>query len=92
MTAWDESSKKAHWRKRPDKSQPFFSVFNIETTHESQVWVREKQPLLVNPKDVMVPPFYPDDSVSRKTMARFLTNVMVMDQQQILDRGTRVGW
>jgi arylsulfatase A-like enzyme len=81
VTAWDESSKKAHWRKRPDKSQPFFSVFNIETTHESQVWVREKQPLLVNPKDVMVPPFYPDDSVSRKTMARFLSNVMVMDQQ-----------
>jgi N-sulfoglucosamine sulfohydrolase len=29
----------------------------------------------------MVPPYYPDDSVSRKTMARFLTNVMVMDQQ-----------
>jgi arylsulfatase A-like enzyme len=81
VTAWDESSKKAHWRKRPSKSQPFFSVFNIETTHESQVWAREKQPLLVDPKDVLVPPYYPDDSVSRKTIARFLSNVMVMDQQ-----------
>lgn len=81
VTAWDESSKRAHWRKRPSKSQPFFSVFNIETTHESQVWAREKQPLLVNPKDVLVPPYYPDDSVSRKTIARFLSNVMVMDQQ-----------
>ena len=81
VTAWDESSKRAHWRKRPSKSQPFFSVFNIETTHESQVWAREKQPLLVDPKDVLVPPYYPDDSVSRKTIARFLSNVMVMDQQ-----------
>jgi N-sulfoglucosamine sulfohydrolase len=81
VTAWDESSKKAHWRKRPSKSQPFFSVFNIETTHESQVWAREKQPLLVDPKDVLVPPYYPDDSISRKTIARFLSNVMVMDQQ-----------
>jgi arylsulfatase A-like enzyme len=80
-TMWDESSKKAHWRNRKDKSQPFFSIFNIEVTHESQVWARDKEPLLVNPKDVEVPPYYPDDSVSRKVIARFLSNVMVMDQK-----------
>ncbi len=80
-TMWDESSKKAHWRNRTDKSQPFFSVFNLEVTHESQVWLRDKEPLLVNPKDVEVPPYYPDDSISRHVIARFLTNVMVMDKQ-----------
>ena len=32
---WDESGKDAHWRKRPDSAQPFFSVFNHEVTHES---------------------------------------------------------
>jgi arylsulfatase A-like enzyme len=81
VTAWDESSNKGHWRNRPDKNQPFFSVFNLETTHESQVWVRDKEPLLVDPKTVEVPRYYPDDSVSRHVIARFLSNVMVMDKQ-----------
>lgn len=81
LTAWDESSTKAHWRNRKDKSQPFFAVFNLFVTHESQVWARDKEPLLVNPKDVEVPPYYPDDSISRHVIARFLTNVMMMDKQ-----------
>jgi len=80
-TMWDESSNKAHWRNRKDKSQPFFSIFNFVTTHESQVWQRDKEPLLVNPEDIEVPPYYPDDSISRKVIARFLTNVMLMDKQ-----------
>jgi N-sulfoglucosamine sulfohydrolase len=80
-TMWDESSNKAHWKNRKDKNQPFFAIFNLGVTHESQVWVRDKQPLLVNPKDVEVPPYYPDDSVSRRVLARFLSNVMEMDKQ-----------
>jgi len=36
-TAWDESSPYAHWRNRP-KDQPFFSVFNFDITHESQIF------------------------------------------------------
>ena len=36
-TAWDESSSYAHWRNRPD-DKPFFSVFNFDVTHESQVF------------------------------------------------------
>ena len=34
VTAWDESSKYAHWRNRGE-NQPFFSVFNFTETHES---------------------------------------------------------
>lgn len=34
ITAWDESSKYAHWRNRAD-GQPFFSIFNFGQTHES---------------------------------------------------------
>lgn len=37
-TAWDESSSEAHWRSRRDPDQPFFSVFNFTTTHESRIW------------------------------------------------------
>ncbi|MDB4292591.1 sulfatase [Maribacter sp.] len=33
-TAWDESSRYAHWRNR-DKDQPFFSIINFTDTHES---------------------------------------------------------
>jgi len=38
VTAWDESSSQAHWRNRRDPDQPFFSVFNFTTTHESRIW------------------------------------------------------
>src|SRR5262245_35786788 len=34
--AWDESSKKAHWRNRKP-GQRFFSVFNLLISHESQI-------------------------------------------------------
>lgn len=80
-TAWDESSTKAHWRNRPDKSQPFFAIFNFTVTHESQVWSRAKEPLLVKPEDVEVPPYYPDIPEVRLDIARHLSNAMVMDQQ-----------
>ena len=53
----------------------------LERAHESQVWARDKESLLVNPKDVEVPPYYPDDSISRHVIARFLSNVMTMDKQ-----------
>ncbi|AWB65607.1 sulfatase [Saccharobesus litoralis] len=33
-TAWHENGVYAHWRNRPSE-QPFFSVFNFTTTHES---------------------------------------------------------
>lgn len=81
VTVWNESSSKAHWRNRKDKNQPFFSIFNLMVTHESMVWGRNKEPLLVNPDEVEVPPYYPNDSLTRHTMARFLSNVMVMDKQ-----------
>ncbi len=38
FTIWDDLGRTAHWRNRPDKSQPFFSVFNLEVTHESQIF------------------------------------------------------
>ena len=80
-TVWDESSTKAHWRNRKDPQQPFFSIFNITTTHESQVWMRSKEPLLVDPADVVVPPYYPDVEEVRTDIARHLSNVMIMDKQ-----------
>lgn len=37
VTAWDENSPYAYWGGRAE-DQPFFSIFNFEITHESQVF------------------------------------------------------
>lgn len=78
FTAWNESSNKAHWRNRP-KDKPFFSVFNIEVTHESRIWMRKDEPLRVDPQKIQLPPYYPESPVIRKDMARYYDNIMVMD-------------
>ena len=79
ITAWDESSDKAHWRNRPDPEQPFFSIFNIMMTHESKVWMNAEMPLLVDPKDIEVPPYYPDTEIVRNDMAIHYSNIIRMD-------------
>jgi arylsulfatase A-like enzyme len=80
VTAWDESSKNAHWKNRPD-GKPFFSIFNLGVTHESQLWLRDSLPLDVDPAKVMVPPYYPDNAETRRAIARNLSNVIEMDKQ-----------
>ena len=80
VTAWDENNSKAHWRNTP-KDQPFFSVFNIGTTHESQLWKNSNLPLTVNPNDVSVPPYLPDNEATRNTIARHYSNVELMDAE-----------
>ena len=64
FTIWDDLGPNAHWRNRADKSQPFFSVFNLEVTHESQIFpsspARKGKPLVTDPAKIQVPPYYPD--------------------------------
>ncbi|HIE29033.1 TPA: sulfatase [Candidatus Poribacteria bacterium] len=78
VTAWDESSNKAHYRNRPDKNQPFFAVFNLTMTHESQNWL---EPEVTDPATVEVPPYYPDTMVVRKDIARLYDNIAAMDKR-----------
>jgi len=80
FTAWDESSKKAHWRSRPP-NMPFFSVINLTTTHESRCWPREGQKPIHDPSKVMVPPYYPDTPIVRENLARYYDNITKMDKQ-----------
>ena len=81
VTAWDENSNKAHWRNRPNKGTPFFSVFNIEVTHESRLWVNEDLPLTVDPNTVKVPPYLPDNAATRESVARHYSNMELMDAE-----------
>jgi arylsulfatase A-like enzyme len=85
FTIWDEVSDKAHWRNRADKAQPFFSVFNIVVTHESQIFpsspARKGKPLVTDPAKIKVPPYYPDTPAVREEMARMYDNIADMDGQ-----------
>jgi len=88
-TVWDDSSNTAHWRNRPDKSQPFFAVFNIMVTHESQVRVPDEQykkntarlkpEQFHDPAKAVLPPYYPDTPLVRKDWARYHDNITAMD-------------
>lgn len=79
ISAWDEQGNKAHWRNAP-KDQPFFSIFNLNITHESQVWKNTSSPLLVSTESILVPPYYPDNAIIRHDMAVMYSNVSKMDQ------------
>jgi len=89
-TAWNESSNKAHWRNR-QAGQPFFSVFNLTTTHEGQVRTSEaafaKHMARVPAEQrhdlakVTVPPFYPDTPIIRRDLARYHDLITALDLQ-----------
>lgn len=79
VTVWDESSGRAHWRNRAE-GQPFFAVFNFGGTHESRAFPDAKrQPEVVAPEDVPIPPFYPDTPAVRDGLARTYNNIAAMD-------------
>ncbi len=81
VTAWDDSSRTAHWRNRgPD--QPFFSVFNFNITHESQVWAQAGNPLRVSEDlQVPIPPYLPDTAVAQRDVRQVYSNIVAMDEQ-----------
>jgi arylsulfatase A-like enzyme len=85
FTIWDDLGNRAHWRNRPDPAQPFFAVFNLEVTHESQIFpsspARKGKPVVTNPAGIEVPPYYPDSPVVRDELARMYDNIADMDGQ-----------
>ena len=90
-TIWDESSHEAHWRNRPD-NKPFFSVFNFETTHQSQIFGDDETFLnkygrqlsddeRTKAEDIILPPYFFDSPQVRKLWARYYDLVRIMDRQ-----------
>ena len=87
-TLWDETSRKAHWKNRP-KGKPFFSVFNITVTHESQLspdriaeYIDRKEipeNPRVDPEQIELPPYHPDVPDVRKDWARLHDLITLMD-------------
>ena len=89
---WDSRGGNAHWRQRAP-GQPFFSVFNLMTTHQSRtsVWTHEQFEQEVGstleaherhaPEKVPLPPYYPDTPEVRRSMARYYDCITAMDKQ-----------
>jgi arylsulfatase A-like enzyme len=78
--AWHECGKQAHWNKRPEPQQPFFSVFNHEVSHESCLFP-ENEPAAFDPAKMRIPPYQPDTPEMRADWARYYTRVEKMDGQ-----------
>ncbi len=74
---WDASSPSAHWRNRP-VGKPFFSVFNLQQTHESQI---RKRPYTSKHAvdDAPVPPYHPDTAEVRLDWAQYYDRITEMD-------------
>ncbi len=80
---WDDSSKKADWRNRPDPAQPFFHMQSHAESHESSLHFKEAtfqtEKTTHDPAEVVLPPFFPDTPLFRYTRARYLDKMQVID-------------
>lgn len=86
---WDESSGKAHWRKRKEEDQPFFAVFNYTGCHESGIASTSKydnvtkglpESHLHDADRLTLPPYYPDTPVVREDWKRYYDVISAMDR------------
>lgn len=78
---WDESSDKAHYKNRPE-GKPFFAVFNLTTSHESQIHRQiPAEELRHDPSRVTLPPYHPDTPEMRHDWAQYYDKVEDMDTE-----------
>ncbi|MBX2821073.1 MAG: sulfatase [Rhodothermaceae bacterium] len=85
---WNERSGSiTPWRNK-EENQPFYSVFNFGTSHESRANREQRYQEAVahlpedqfhSPDDMVLPPYYPDTPLSREVWARYYDTITVMD-------------
>lgn len=76
---WDDTSKKAHFKNRPE-GKPFFAIFNLLTTHESKVAPKPgKTTFRIPPEKMPLPPFHPDTPEIRRDWANYYDQMTLMD-------------
>ena len=80
--AWDMSSNKATWRKRPNKAMPFFHMQSFAESHESRLHFPIKKmetPTKTSPDDVVLQPYFPDTPIMRYTKAQYYDQMRLID-------------
>jgi arylsulfatase A-like enzyme len=90
---WTMEGNKADFINRENKAQPFFSVFNIDESHQSRTMTEsvawyEKNVLsqltkeeIIEPDGLEVPPFYKSDDNNRRNMARLYNSLRATDKK-----------
>ena len=86
---WNESGKKAHWKRRESPDQPFFAVFNFTGCHESGIADDNKYHSVtesLTPEQrqdpaslTTLPPYYPDTDIVRDDWKRNYELITAMD-------------
>ena len=80
---WDESSKKASWRNRPKKNQPFFHMQSHAQSHESSLHFNratyDNEKTQEDPAVVKLADYFPDTPLFRYTHARYHDKMTVID-------------
>ena len=76
---WNESGRKGDWKNRPQKDQPFFSIFNFTISHESKIRSRPHTQIH-DPAKVRVPAYHPDHPEVRKDWAQYYDKITEMDK------------
>lgn len=79
---WDESSRQASWKNRPDEATPFFHVRTFTISHESSLHFDRsamETPTDTDPDSVRLPPYFPDTPTFRYTLARYHDRIKAID-------------
>ena len=78
---WDDSSKNGHWKNRAE-GQPFFSVLNFTTSHESKIRNQiEDENRIHDPAKAPLPAYHPDTPEVRKDWAQYYDRITMMDAE-----------
>ena len=78
--AWDESSQTAHWRNRKE-GQSFFSIFNFNVTHESNIWKNKTSYSKEELENILIPNFFPEDDRIKSDLLTNYKNIEKLDKQ-----------
>jgi len=87
FSIWDYEGAKSTWQGRAE-GQPFFGFVTLTQTHEQQMFPNKvaknnasgTRSKVVNPDQVIVPPYYPDQATIRADIAQHYNNIFSMDQ------------
>lgn len=81
---WNDCSKNAHYKNRPP-GQPFFAVFNIEVSHEGQIFEEHYPKHYKNPESISetldIPPYQVRTPENLMDWQRMYDRIHDMDQQ-----------
>lgn len=94
---WDESSKRASWRNRTSKSQPFFHMESHAQSHEGSLHFNaatlKKEKTKTDPATIKLADYFPETETFRYTHARYHDRMTIIDNmvgktmQQLEDDG-----